>query len=89
MRFLAFKPVQGYPSATCPVSRVKQAEPSPACSFQTPKRVINAMGIALYGVDAVCMAVLAVSADKWEGTSRAEKVDSAVVIVQVVTLAGK
>ena len=47
------------------------------------------MGIALYGTDAVCMAVLAVSADKWEGTSRAKSVDSAVMIIQLVTLLGK
>ena len=53
------------------------------------KRVVNAMGIALYGTDAVCMAVLAVSADKWEGTSRAKGVDSAVMIIQLVTLLGK
>eukprot|EP00903_Cladosiphon_okamuranus_P017681 g16281.t1 len=50
-------------------------------------RVINAMGIALYGIDAACMAALAVSAHKWEGTWRADKVDSAVMIAQMVTLA--
>jgi len=43
----------------------------------------------LYGTDAACMALLAVSADNWEGTSRAEAADTAVLIVQVVTLAGK
>lgn len=47
------------------------------------------MGMALYGVDAVCMAVLAISADKWEGTSRAEQVDTAVMVIQVVTLLGE
>lgn len=47
------------------------------------------MGIALYGIDAACMAVLALAADQWEGSSRAEEVDSAVTIVQLVTLAGE
>ncbi|CAM9664947.1 unnamed protein product [Scytosiphon promiscuus] len=50
-------------------------------------RIINAMGIALYGTDAVCMAVLAVSASKWEGSPRADRVDKTVMIIQVVTLA--
>ncbi|CAM9250711.1 unnamed protein product [Hapterophycus canaliculatus] len=50
-------------------------------------RVINAMGIALYGSDAACMAILAVSADKWKGTARAKRADTAVMIVQLVTLA--
>eukprot|EP00903_Cladosiphon_okamuranus_P005921 g5852.t1 len=49
-------------------------------------RIVNAMGIALYGINAVCMALLAVSADKWEGTSRAKIVDTAVMIIQIVTL---
>lgn len=47
------------------------------------------MGTLLYGTDAVCMALLAISTDKWEGTSRAETVDAAVMIIQIVTLAGK
>lgn len=47
------------------------------------------MGVALYGIDAACMAVLAVSADKWEGSSRAKAVDSAVMTVQLVTLVGE
>ncbi|CAN0101373.1 unnamed protein product, partial [Scytosiphon promiscuus] len=50
-------------------------------------RIINAMGIGLYGSDAACMAVLAISADKWEGTARAKQVDTAVMIVQLITLA--
>ncbi|CAN0463533.1 unnamed protein product, partial [Ectocarpus sp. 12 AP-2014] len=49
--------------------------------------LINFMGAAVYGIDAACMAVLAVSADKWEGTERASQVDSVVVIVQLLTLA--
>ena len=47
------------------------------------------MGIALYGTDAACMALLAVSADKWEGTSRAKEADTAVMIIQLVTLLGE
>eukprot|EP00903_Cladosiphon_okamuranus_P009469 g9024.t1 len=49
--------------------------------------VINVMGTLLYGIDAVCMALLAVSTGKWEGTSRAKGVDMAVMITQIVTLA--
>eukprot|EP00903_Cladosiphon_okamuranus_P012913 g12056.t1 len=48
--------------------------------------VINAMGIALYGINTICMAILAVSADKWEGTSQAKGVDTAVTIIQLVTV---
>lgn len=47
------------------------------------------MGTALYGSDAACMAILAVSADKWEGTARANRVDTAVMIIQLVALAGE
>ena len=47
------------------------------------------MGTVLYGTDAVCMALLAVSVEKWEGTSRAKGVDTAVMIIQVITLAVK
>lgn len=47
------------------------------------------MGIGLYGIDAVCMALLAVSADRWEGTSRAKGIDAAVMIIQLVTLSGE
>lgn len=47
------------------------------------------MGALLYGTDAVCMALLAASAAMWEGTPRAEGIDTAVMIVQMLTLAGK
>lgn len=53
------------------------------------RRIINAMGATVYGADAVCMAVLAVSADKWEGTPRAKMVDTAIVIIQLVSLVGE
>lgn len=61
----------------------------PTYLLKSRKRVINAMGIALYAIDAICMAVLAVSADKWEGSQRAEEVDSAVMIMQLVALLGE
>lgn len=61
----------------------------PTCLIQPPERVINAMGIALYGIDAACMAVLAVSADRWEGSARAKEVDTAVMVVQLNTLLGE
>ncbi len=57
--------------------------------LETQNRVVNAMGIALYGINALCMAVLAVSADKWEGTPRAKGVDTAVMIIQFVILSGE
>lgn len=47
------------------------------------------MGSALYGINAVCMAMLAVSADKWDGTLRAKGVDTTVTIIQFVTLSGE
>lgn len=47
------------------------------------------MGTVLYGTDAACMALLAISADNWENTPRAKAADTAVMIIQVVTLAGK
>ncbi|CAM9909350.1 unnamed protein product [Ectocarpus fasciculatus] len=50
--------------------------------------IINFMGYVVYGLDAASMAVLAVSADKWEGTERASRVDSAVMMVQLLILAG-
>ena len=53
------------------------------------KRVINAMGVMLYSTNALCMAVLAISADKWEGTSTAKDVDTAVMVVQLLTLLGE
>ncbi|CAM9925955.1 unnamed protein product, partial [Ectocarpus sp. 8 AP-2014] len=48
--------------------------------------VINAMGAGLVGIDAVCMALLAVSASRWEGTAAAGKVDSAVMLLQLFAL---
>jgi len=47
------------------------------------------MGVVLYSTNALCMAVLAVSADLWEGTPRAKGVDTAVMVVQLVTLLGE
>lgn len=47
------------------------------------------MGAALYGTDTVCMAVLAVSADMWAGASRAKGIDTAVMVIQLVSLLGE
>lgn len=47
------------------------------------------MTAGLYGTNAVCMALLAVAADKWEGTPRAKQVDTAVLIIQLVSLVGE
>lgn len=43
----------------------------------------------MYGTNVACMVALAVSADKWEGTSRAKEIDNAVTIIQLVTLVGE
>lgn len=58
-------------------------------ALSSTTRIINAMGMALYGIDAACMAVLAVSASKWEGKPKANRADKAVMIIQLVTLAGE
>ena len=47
------------------------------------------MTAALYGTNAVCMALLAVAADKWEGTPRARRVDTAVFVIQLLSLVGE
>lgn len=47
------------------------------------------MGAGLVGIDAVCMALLAVSASRWEGTPAAGKVDSAVMLLQLFALCGE
>ena len=51
--------------------------------------MVNAMTAALYGTNAVCMAVLAVAVYNWEGTPRAKRVDTAVLIIQLVSLVGE
>lgn len=51
-------------------------------------RAINVFGAALMCVNAVCMAVLFVSALVWEGTPTAQKISNAVIIVQIVALGG-
>lgn len=47
------------------------------------------MGACLVGIDAVCMALLAFSASWWGGTPAAERVDSAVMLLQLVALCGE
>lgn len=47
------------------------------------------MGVCLMLTDAVCMALLAGTVIRWEGTPRATQVDTAVVIIQLVALVGK
>ncbi len=61
----------------------------PVPYFEISERAANAMAIMLYGTDAVCMAMLAVCADKWEGTSTAKGIDTAVVIIQLVVFLGE
>lgn len=56
--------------------------------LNAPHRVINAAGACLAGLDAICMAVLAVSVMEWEGTEHAERADKAVMIIQLMVLVG-
>eukprot|EP00903_Cladosiphon_okamuranus_P017691 g16290.t1 len=48
--------------------------------------VINAMAAGLMAVDATCMALLAISASRWEGTAAAATVDSTVMLLQLLAL---
>lgn len=47
------------------------------------------MGACLLLTDALCMAWLAVAVLRWEGTSKASKVDKAVMITQLAALVGE
>lgn len=51
--------------------------------------MINAMGAFVVFVDASCMALLADTVLRWEGTPRAKQADTAVVVINVVVLVGK
>lgn len=51
--------------------------------------VVNTLGACLLFVDASCMAMLADSVLRWEGTSRAKQLDTAVTVIQLVALVGK
>ena len=53
------------------------------------RRFINTVAVCLSGADAVCMAVLAVAALKWEGTDKAKRADNAVIIIQLMVLVGE
>ena len=53
------------------------------------RSVINAMAAGLMAVDATCMALLAISASRWEGTAAAARVDSAVMLLQLLALCGE
>eukprot|EP00752_Nemacystus_decipiens_P003432 g3173.t1 len=48
--------------------------------------VINAMAAGLMAVDATCTALLAISASRWDGTAAAARVDSAVMLLQLLAL---
>ena len=54
----------------------------------TTRRVINTIGAGLMLADAVCMGILSIAASRWEGTPRADRVDTAVVIIQLIVLLG-
>lgn len=51
--------------------------------------MINAVGACIAGADAVSMAVLAAAALAWEGTENAERADTAVMVIQLMVLAGE
>lgn len=47
------------------------------------------MGACLVGVDAISMALLAVAALRWQGTAKEERMNTAVMVMQVLALAGE
>lgn len=47
------------------------------------------MGACVVFVDASCMAMLADTVLRWEGTKRAKQVDTAVVLINIVVLVGE
>lgn len=51
--------------------------------------VINSMGACVVFADASCMALLADTVLRWEGTARAKQVDTAVVVINIIVLVGK
>lgn len=51
-------------------------------------RAINVLGAGLVGINAVCMALLVVSALAWDGTPNAKRVGTAVILLQIVALCG-
>lgn len=51
--------------------------------------VINNIGACVMAIDAVCMAILATAALKWEGTDRAEHSNAAVIALQLFSLCGE
>ena len=50
--------------------------------------MINAVGACIAGADAVSMGVLAAAALEWKGTESAKRADTAVMIIQLLVLAG-
>lgn len=58
-------------------------------SITCTRSVINAMAAGLMAVDATCMALLAISASRWDGTAAAARVDSAVMLLQLLALCGE
>lgn len=51
--------------------------------------VINNIGACVMAIDAVCMALLATAALKWEGTERAKHSSTAVITLQLFSLFGE
>lgn len=51
--------------------------------------ILNAMGAFVMLADALCMGMLAVSADKLDGSPAAKGIDTAVMVIQQVSLFGE
>lgn len=51
--------------------------------------MINAIGVGLLGVDAVCTGLMGVSALRWEGTETAKRANTAVAVMEVAALVGE
>lgn len=52
-------------------------------------RIINLFGAGVAGADAVCMALMAISALAWQGTSRATTATSVVMLLQFSVFCGE
>lgn len=60
-----------------------------ACTYFLFYRFVNTIAVCVSGADAACMVVLTIAAMAWEGTEKAKRADSAVVIIQMTVLVGK
>lgn len=49
---------------------------------------MNTFAVCLSGTNAICVAALGITTLEWRGTKEAERVDNAVMIIQLIVLVG-